>query len=122
MRLRFSDIKVLREIARHEVMEGMGKLKNWWSKKYSLPCNHELFLTRSIGSLSIEMYSDLYIKRDELEDSLKELSGKEADLVVKQINDINASLEDGEYFTTDPLIDKWEKELEAGLTPDLSER
>lgn len=74
-------------------------------KKYKLPSTHEAFQNSTIYELTIEFYEDLFEK-----DS-KELlrAGKN---------------EDGEFVfeeTGDPLIDKWEKEIAQGITPDLTE-
>lgn len=121
MRLRFSDLQVLRKIAKDEVEKGLGKLKNWWTHKYQLPATHTLFTDRSVASLNIEMFSDLYIKRDDLQREFENATGKEANLLAKQINEIDSILEDTEY-TDDPLIDKWEKELMEGKIPDLTEK
>jgi len=121
MRPCFSDITTLKQIAKREVEQGLGKLRNWWASKYTLPTNHELFMSRSIGSLNIEMFEDLYVKRSDLERSLETASGKENGSIVRQINEINAILEE-ETYVDDPLIDKWERELAEGKIPDLEEK
>lgn len=99
---------------------GLGKMRNWWSNKYKLPPNHDLFLDRTPGSLHKEMYEDLFIKKDDLEEAYLESDGKSAEMLLKQINGIKEIL--GEQTeSADPLVDKWEKELAEGKTPDLSE-
>lgn len=121
MRLRFSDLQNLKNKAQKEVESGLAKLKNWWSGKYKLPANHELFRNQSIASLNLEMYEDLYLKREEIEDEMETASGKEYTALAKRLNEINTALE-GETYEDDPLIAKWERELEQGLVPDLTEK
>lgn len=79
-------------------------LRRWWVKKYKLPWTHRLAQEATYPDLLVEFYEDLYEERPQ--DARKALS------------------KNGEFFfegTGDPFIDKWEKELAAGLTPDLSE-
>jgi len=100
---------------------GLAKLKNWWSEKYKLPSNHKLFMDRSISGLNLEMYEDLYIKKEELENALENTGGREYTDLVKRLNAISRAL-DGEGYEDDPLIAKWERELLEGIVPNLEER
>lgn len=124
MRLRFSDLRKLKQKAKEEVESGLAKLKNWWVGKYKLPWNHELFQSRSIGGLNLEMYEDLYLRKEELEDELENASGKEYTEISKRLNAIYRALDtdNDEGYEDDPLIAKWERELEEGKAPDLEEK
>lgn len=122
MRLLFVDLSNIKKLAKFEIEKGIGKLKTWWSKKYKLPANHNLFMDQSIGALYLEMYSDIYIKRDEIMSEITEnsdLSLKQIAVLNRQLDEINSQL--GEpYESSDELIDQWEKELEEGKIPDLT--
>ena len=82
----------------------MDLLRRWWVKKYKLPWTHECAQAATLEELLVEYYEDHY---DEFpEEARKEMS------------------DDGEFYFTDSgdaLIDKWERELQKGLTPDLEE-
>lgn len=74
-------------------------------EKYSLPSTHELYQNANEFELLVEFYEDLF------EEHPAEALGA-------------AKGEDGEYHfeeTGDPLLDKWEAEIAAGLDPDLTE-
>ena len=76
-------------------------LRQWAEDKYRLPWNHDVFQDQTILDLLISFWEDYYQK-----------------------NSIEAKrTEDGEvvFETGDPYIDKWERELAAGITPDLLE-
>lgn len=91
---------IAREQFKNPTVEQM--LARWWTQKYHLPSNHELFQSRTLLDLLVEYQLDkLYEKPLE--------AYKTAD---------------GEYHfvnTGDELIDKWEQELAEGRIPDLSE-
>ena len=73
--------------------------------KYSLPWTHELAQSNTWLDIAIEWWEDYYDRNP------KELRSALAD-------------EDGEYYfseTGDDQIDKWEREMALGLTPDLEE-
>lgn len=49
-------------------------IRDWWSKKYTLPNNHPLLLDKTLEELLIEYYEDYYINNeDELTTLAKEL-------------------------------------------------
>lgn len=122
MRRCFSEMKNLKKIAEKEIDEGTARIENWWSNKYKLPANHLLFRNRSIASLHIEMIKDLLLKKEQVEKDIKTSYGRELSDLLKQLNEINKALNtDEEIISEDPLIDKWEKELEEGKTPNLNE-
>ena len=95
-------------------------MQRWWSRKYNLPPNHELCTSRSVSDLMVEMYGDLDEKREELRRELAERTSGNNESLIEQINRINAVFEEPEEGF-DPLIEKWERELEEGLVPDLEE-
>lgn len=77
-------------------------LRRWWTHKYRLPWNHNLYQESTISELLIEFYEDKF-SEDRLE-AFKD--------------------ENGEYFlgdTGDAQIDKWEEEIRLGIDPDLTE-
>ncbi len=97
------------------------RLQRWWVEKYKLPPNHPLFLERTTVSLRLEQYEDMLVRRDELLEKMKEApDSKSKSVLLESANDI------GEFFglraeVEDELVDKWERELEAGDVPDLDE-
>jgi len=87
-------------------------LVDWWTKKYNLPRNHELLLTRSPASLLREMLDDLVDRRAALTDMLDD---KHADrkAVVEQLASLNEMLgilDDPNVRTRhrDPTVEEWE--------------
>jgi hypothetical protein len=77
-------------------------LSRWWSEKYKLPSNHELFQNQTILELLTEFWLDHYYHTP---------------LEVYRNEDGQVVFSD----TGDELIDKWEKELAEGKTPDYLE-
>ena len=67
------------------------------------------------------MFEDMISRRDEILEELETAESKQADWLVKQLNLLNEALGEEPYIQ-DPLIDKWDRELAAGLVPDLDER
>jgi hypothetical protein len=84
--------------------------------KYKRPPNDELFQTRSWAEWQIEMYEDLYVRRNELKEQMEsgEVDHKKALRVLTAIESLL-----GESATQDTLVDQWEKDLEEGRLPDL---
>jgi hypothetical protein len=79
-------------------------LRRWWVKKYRLPWTHECAQDSTIEELLVEYYEDFF--EEHPNEARKELT-------------VN-----GEFIfsdTGDPLLDKWERELSEGLSPDLEE-
>ena len=90
--------------------------------KYKLPPNHELFVTRTLADLQLEMLEDLAQRREELRVQLEEREANtDTGRILDQINVINEVFDD-QPEVWDPLIDKWEKELAEGKIPNLDER
>lgn len=77
-------------------------LRRWWTEKYRLPSNHELFQTSTVFTLLTEFWLDHYYNN-----SLEAYRNEDG-----EIQFIN---------TGDELIDKWEKELSEGKNPDYLE-
>ncbi len=122
---RFTDESWIKQVAKKSPDDGLIRLKRWWSKKYDLPANHELFEKQTINELLQEWYEDMVFRRLELLDRLEteDLSFDESNVLRRQIESIDKILaEEGEEDEfEDDLIDKWERELEAGEVPDLDE-
>lgn len=71
-----------------------------------------------------DMYSDVYERKVELEQELEkdDIKFEERRDISKKLRSIYKALGEGESVDPeDALIDKWEKELAEGLTPDLDE-
>lgn len=121
MRLRFSDLERIKRTARDNAKHGMAGLRRWWSNKYKLPPNHELFLGQSVSELNMEMYEDWILRIEELTEILE--SGDplyDHSVIQKEIDQLRKALGD-EPEVYDDLIDKWEQQLENGEIPDLEE-
>ena len=77
-----------------------------------------------MAEIHLEMYEDAFQKRAELLRKLKDpdsvLSIKEANEMQTQLAALNRSLGQEEEVA-DELIDKWERELAEGKTPNLDE-
>lgn len=102
--------------AQKNLDSGEAQIKRWWSERYKLPPNHELFLSMSLSEHIQEMYEDLLFKREEVERNLEEGVG-DKEILMKQLAALNRALE--EEVSEDDLIDQWERDLEAGRVPDL---
>lgn len=124
MRLRFQDTERLKREAKENVQSGLAGLRRWWSKKYKLPPNHGLFVGQSVGDLNLEMFEDWMLRIEEIEKALEDKSYmfnvEQIRDMQREMNELLGALED-EPVVEDDLIDKWERELEAGVTPDLNE-
>lgn len=77
-------------------------MSRWWSQKYSLPSNHELFQQETPIYWLTEYYVD-YFEKNPLE--------------VHRTEDGNIQFTD----TGDSMVDRWEEQLAAGELPDLTE-
>lgn len=121
MRACFSDEKLLMAKAKESVASGYSQVKNWWVKKYNLPANHELFETQSLAEITLEMFEDMLLKKKEIEKQLETASSKQVGFLYEQLNVLNAALGEA-VIVEDELVDRWERELEQGITPDLNER
>jgi hypothetical protein len=132
MRCTFFDSARLKEKAKENVESGFSTLKRWWSDKYNLPPNHTLFLGQSKAALMLELYEDLHQRKKEITRDLESANTRMEERVRlgEALRGVNAILEgDGKedddpnapVVTGDPLVDRWERELAEGKTPDLTE-
>jgi hypothetical protein len=70
------------------------------------------------------MYEDMMATRDELMEELQTRKGDKSD-IYDRLAAINVALADEDeekVYSTDPLIDKWERELAEGKDIDLDEQ
>jgi len=67
------------------------------------------------------MFEDMLLRKQEILDQLKDLDTKQSNELYEQLNAINAVLGE-EVLVQDDLVDRWERELEQGIIPDLNER
>ena len=102
---------------------GTATLRRWWSNKYKLPPNHELFTGQSHAELNQEMTEDLLLRKKEIEDELdkgedpsKQKSRNE--ILLEQLNDIKKVLGEDQQVV-DELVAYWDEQLERGEIPDL---
>ena len=96
-------MEAAKQVAARRVREPglLDLLRHWAEEKYSLPWTHESIQCQTAFELLVRFWEDHYHKNP--------LEAKRR--------------EDGEvmFETGDPFIDKWERELAAGVTPDLLE-
>lgn len=114
----FSDGERLKARAKKSLDDGMVQIKRWWAERYKLPPNHQLFTSRSLAEHMQDMYEDLIYRRDEIERNLNEGEG-DSKTQMRQLSVINRVLGEAEE-EQDDLFDQWERDLEAGLIPDLN--
>jgi len=88
-----------------------------------LPPNHDLFENQSVAELNLEFYEELMTRRQEILDELddEDTRSDEAGRLLKALNSINKAL-GLEEVVQDDLIAEWERELDAGRSPDLTKR
>lgn len=74
-------------------------------RKYRLPPTSDEYLRYTAEELLVEFYEDYLAERPEL-----------------QVHrDVDERTGQAFFVTGDPLVDKWEREVAAGLEPDLDE-
>lgn len=124
MRPGFTDVSRLKRSAKRTVEDDRFNLERWWSKKYSRPPNDPLFLEKSEAYWLRDMFTDVYDRKTDLEEQLASdtLKFEERRSISTKLRAIYKALgEHDETVGEDSLIDKWERELDAGITPDLNE-
>ncbi len=123
MRPSFTDFRRLKAEAKRAVEGGASFIRRWWSHKYKLPTNDSRFEERSIAEWMCEMYEDLYERKAEIEIQLVDemTPMRERTSLMARLRKLNKMLDEELEVSDDPLIDKWEAELESGVTPDLDE-
>jgi hypothetical protein len=101
-------------------------LARWWSGKYSLPPNHPLYQSRTLGDLQREWWDDVLARQQELErqledDDLNAEGRRRLTTALAKLDDVLNPRPEGSS-TGDPLIDKWEREWAEGKMPNLDEK
>jgi hypothetical protein len=66
------------------------------------------------------MFEDLYQQRSDVEADLENGRGDQ-DALLQKLTALNRAIDGDAGGPEDPLVDKWERELEMGLIPDLNE-
>ncbi len=119
MRPTFGSTERLKAKARENLDTGYGRIRRWWCQKYNRPENDARFQSRAYTEWAIEMFEDLYERRNETERAIEErtLSISQGDEILRRI--ARALGEDEGLASSDPLIDQWERDLEEGRIPDL---
>lgn len=123
----FSDTKQLKKIALIRSKTFDGQLFRWWENKYK-PHAFVSFEKRTRGSLLAEYYFDAAVELENLKSQKEEsdLDFETRQQIENKINKLNRIFYDEKEIDKlqeieDPLIAKWEKQLEMGLDPDLDE-
>ena len=104
--------------AKKNLDKGLTQIKRWWTERYKLPPNHELFMCQSVAEVTQDMYEDLLFQKEEVEQDLENARGGSADVLLNRLNAINRVL-GLECQVQDDLFDQWERDLEEGRVPDL---
>jgi hypothetical protein len=112
----FSDGQRLKARAQKNLDDGLVQIKRWWTERFKLPPNHDLFSSVSLAEHTQEMYEDLMFRREEIQHSLEEHDGDQK-MLMQQLAIVNKAL--GEKVSEDDLFDQWERDLEEGRVPDL---
>lgn len=121
MRAIFSDTKKLRRRAKKNRDSGLARVRRWWSRKYGLPSNHELFQTRTVEDLMVEWFEDLWEEKTDLE-RLVEDAEMPGMAVLSRLEELNKILGDEKMTIAvgDPVFDAWEAAVARGEEPDYS--
>jgi hypothetical protein len=100
----------------------MATAKKWWVKKYQTP--PKPLNDYTMTELLIEMYTDLYQQRDEIYRELETRRGDKSDLYdhLALVEQALQDETDPKRVSSDPLIDKWERELAEGKEINLEEQ
>lgn len=77
-------------------------MQRWWTRKYSLPWNHDLFQERTLFDLMVEYNLDFFA-----ENPLEVHRNEDGHIQFKN--------------TGDDLIDKWEEQIARGETPNMAQ-
>lgn len=77
-------------------------LSKWWVRRYNLPSNHELFQSRTLFEHLTDFWEDHFANTP-----LAVYKNEQGEVQFSE--------------TGDSMIDKWEKELAEGKTPDYME-
>ena len=82
-----------------------------------------MFENQSEAELRLEMFEDLLVRREKIREQLETyLETGERAILKEQLQDINEVFGTEGELGEDDLIDDWERDLEAGRTPDLDKK
>lgn len=109
-------------MARTRVESGRTFLEHWWSERFKLPTNHPLLQKLTNAELSQLIWEAMYERKAEIERQLDDdrTPRQQVAELYSQLARIQRALGE-DVDCGDPLIDKWERELEQGIIPDLDE-
>ncbi len=120
----FTDEAYLLQRAKNNRLLGLSSLKRWFVDKYKLPPTHALFVGQTEADLRLEIYEDLVARQADLRAQLQAFrrdDGQAYNALMDQLNAVNESLgEQAEDY--DAAAEQWERDLDAGLTPDFKNR
>lgn len=123
MRLRFSDTRRLQKLAEKNLERGHARLRRWWSRKYNRPPNDPMFEDQAEAELQLEMFEDLLLQRERIIEKLRtHLDPRERLDLKERLQEIDEVFDYKVELGEDELIDEWEKDIEAGRTPDLTRK
>jgi len=77
-------------------------------------------MERSWAEWQVEMYEDLYVRRNDIKAQITD-GDVDQRKAIKVLNAIEGLLGDPSGSGSDPMVDKWERELDEGKTPDLND-
>jgi len=120
MSLTFSGGDHIRSKAKGNLETWETQVRRWWTERYNLPPNHELFQSLSIAEHTLDMYEDLYFKKEEVERALTGRGGGDKQSLMEQLSALNRALGlSAKAESEDELVDQWERDIEEGRVPDL---
>ena len=108
----------LRAQAKRNLKTNDYRIRKWWVEKYKRPASDPLYLSRSWPEWQVEMFEDMLVQREIIMERVAngEVDSKDGLAALEGLNKIL-----GDERTVDPLVDKWERELDAGKVPNLDE-
>ena len=108
----------LRAQAKRNLQTNDYRIRKWWVDKYKRPASDPMFLSRSWPEWQVEMFEDMLTQREIIIERVAngEIDAKDGALALEGLNKIL-----GDERVIDPLVDKWERELAMGKTPNLDE-
>ena len=108
----------LRAQAKHNLKTNDYRIRKWWVEKYKRPASDPLYLSRSWPEWQVEMFEDMLTQREIIVERVAsgEIDSKEGLAALDGLNKIL-----GDERIVDSLVDKWERELDAGKVPNLEE-
>lgn len=122
MRPRFTDWLRLKRLAKKTIDQGTSYVRRWWASKYRRPASDPLFESRPMATWVQEMYEDIYAQVQDIETRLADDTTplRERTALSGRLRKLYRALGETQEISDDPLADQWERELDAGITPDLN--